>query len=60
MASKERYNGQYKKQKQWTSKNRDDIHLVVPKGTRERWKTKADKVGKSLTQYVYDTIETGC
>lgn len=35
----------------------DDIRLRVPKGTKERWKAAAAAKGKSMTQFVVDTVE---
>ena len=35
----------------------DDIRLRVPKGTKEVWKAEAEKRGKSMTQFVVDTVQ---
>ena len=35
----------------------DRTNLLVPKGTRERWKTAAKRQGKSLSVYVFDLVE---
>ena len=35
----------------------DDIRIRVPKGTKERWKAKADAAGKSLQRLIIDAVE---
>lgn len=37
--------------------NFDDIKIRVPKGTREEWRTEAEKREKSLNQFVIDCVE---
>ena len=35
----------------------DDIRIRTPKGTKEKWKEAAGRHGKSLNQFIFDTIE---
>ena len=35
----------------------DSIQIRAQKGTKERWKTAATNHGKSLNQFIVDTIE---
>jgi predicted DNA binding CopG/RHH family protein len=35
----------------------DDIRIRVPKGTKDRWRAKADSAGKSLQRYIIDAVE---
>ena len=35
----------------------DSIQIRTPKGTNERWKASANLQGKSLNQFIFDTIE---
>lgn len=35
----------------------DDIRIRVPKGTKARWRAKADSTGKSLQRYIIDAVE---
>lgn len=35
----------------------DSIQIRTPKGTKERWKTAATDRGKSLNQFIVDTME---
>lgn len=35
----------------------DSIQIRTPKGTKERWKASANFQGKSLNQFIFDTIE---
>lgn len=35
----------------------DDIRIRTPKGTKEKWKCAAGEQGKSLNQFIIDTIE---
>ena len=34
----------------------DDIRLRVPKGTKDRYKKEADKMGISMTQYIITAV----
>lgn len=36
----------------------DSIQIRTPKGTKERWRAAAESHGKSLNQFIVDTIET--
>lgn len=36
----------------------DSIQIRTQKGTKERWKAAAEKRGKSLNQFIVDTVET--
>lgn len=35
----------------------DSIQIRAPKGTKERWKSAATDRGKSLNQFIVDTME---
>lgn len=35
----------------------DEFKIRAPKGTKVRWKSEADKQGKSLNQFVIDCVE---
>lgn len=35
----------------------DSIQIRTPKGTKERWRTAAADRGKSLNQFIVDTVE---
>lgn len=34
----------------------DSIQIRTPKGTKDRWKAAASKRGKSLNQFIVDTV----
>lgn len=36
----------------------DSIQIRTPKGTKDRWKDAASSRGKSLNQFIVDTMET--
>lgn len=36
----------------------DSIQIRTPKGTKERWRVAATERGKSLNQFIVDTMET--
>lgn len=36
----------------------DSIQIRTPKGTKERWRDAADARGKSLNQFIVDTVES--
>ena len=36
----------------------DSIQIRTPKGTKERWKAAATDRGKSLNQFIIDTMES--
>ena len=35
----------------------DDVRIRVPKGTKDRWRAKAEAAGKSLQRYIIDAVE---
>ena len=35
----------------------DDIRIRTPKGTKDKWKEAAERQGKSLNQFIFDTVE---
>lgn len=35
----------------------DDIKVRVPHGDRDRWRSEADSRGKSLNQFIIDSVE---
>jgi predicted HicB family RNase H-like nuclease len=35
----------------------DDIRVRVPKGTKDRWRAKAEAQGKSLQRLIIDAVE---
>lgn len=35
----------------------DSIQIRTPKGTKDRWKAEAEKRGKSLNQFISDSVE---
>lgn len=37
--------------------NRERVVLAIPKGTKDRWRDAADAEGKSLQQFIIDTVE---
>lgn len=39
------------------TENLDDIRLRVPKGTKDRWRAKAEAQSKSLTRFIIDAVE---
>lgn len=41
----------------YRAKNRDQICIEVPKGTRDRWRALAEQEGKSLTAYIVSRVE---
>lgn len=43
--------------KKWDAANLDRISVAAPKGTKERWKSAATDRGKSLNQFIVDTME---
>lgn len=48
------------KQKEYAKKHLeklDEIKIRPVKGTKERWKTEADKANKSLNQFIIDAVE---
>ena len=49
--AQKRATAKYKKEKM------DDVHVLIKKGARERWKAEAEKRGKSLNRFIIDTVE---
>lgn len=47
---------QYCRQNAWKAENRDRIELVVPKGTKDKWKDQAHAEGKSLNEWLIEKI----
>ena len=43
--------------RRYNDKVYERIVLDVPKGTKAAWKTRAESRGKSLTQFVRETVE---
>ena len=35
----------------------ESLQLRLPKGTKERWRAKAEAAGKSLQRYIIDAVE---
>lgn len=54
MEDKEKRN---KRNYKWTVENRDRINLYVPKGTKDRWMYRAERDGKTLSQWIVDKVE---
>lgn len=40
----------------WDAKNLDRISIAAPKGTRDALKLAADQAGKSVNQFIIDTL----
>ena len=36
----------------------EQVNLTFPKGTKERWKARAESLGMSLTAYITDLVES--
>lgn len=47
------------RQNEWKKKNQDSVHLMLPKGMKEKWKAEADAEGLSLTQYIIEKVSRG-
>ena len=43
--------------KKWDSANLDRMSIAAPQGTKERWKVAASDRGKSLNQFIFDSVE---
>lgn len=41
----------------YLSEKLEDVRLRVPKGTKERWRAKAEAQGKSLQRMIIDAAE---
>ena len=48
---------QLRENHKYRAKNRDQICIEVPKGTRDRWRALAEQEGKSLTAYIVSRVE---
>ena len=44
--------------KKWDAANLDRLSVAAPKGSKERWKTAAEKRGQSLNQFIVESVET--
>ena len=42
--------------RKWDAANLDRISVAAPKGTKERWKDAAAVRGKSVNQFIVDTV----
>lgn len=48
------------KQRQYNEehfKKLDEIKLRPPKGTKDRWRAEAEKRNKSLSKFIFDSVE---
>lgn len=43
--------------RKWDAANLDRMSVAAPQGTKERWKEAAADRGKSLNQFIVDTVE---
>lgn len=43
--------------RKWDAANLDRLSVAAPKGTKERWKAAAAEQGKSLNQFILDSVE---
>lgn len=43
--------------RKWDAANLDRLSVAAPKGTKARWKAAAEVQGKSLNQFIVDTVE---
>ena len=43
--------------RKWDAANLDRLSVAAPKGTKARWKAAAEAQGKSLNQFIVDTVE---
>lgn len=50
---------QTERQNQWIRENRERCELLLPKGTKEKWKALADAEGITLAQFIYKKVEAG-
>lgn len=41
----------------YLSEKTEDVRLRVPKGTKDRWRAKAEAQGKSLQRFIIDAVE---
>lgn len=48
---------QYKRQSKWRAETKEQVVIYLPKGTRDKWKAKAEKAGKSLNEYIKEKVE---
>ena len=55
------YNGYTEARKRanlkYIAEKTDDVRLRMPKGTKDRWRSYAQKSGKSMTAYIHDAID---
>ena len=58
MADSRKYTeAQKRSAKKWDKANLDRISIAAPKGTKERWKAAAERRGKSVNQFVLESVE---
>ena len=43
--------------RKWDAANLDRMSIAAPQGTKERWKNAATERGKSLNQFIVDSVE---
>lgn len=43
--------------RKWDAANLDRMSIAAPQGSKERWKEAAADRGKSLNQFIVDTVE---
>lgn len=57
MLSEEEKKAYAKYMHEYKKEHYDSIHLLTPKGTREKWKSFASDYGMSLSQFVVSCVE---
>lgn len=58
MATTRKYTEAQKRSAQkWDAANLDRMSIAAPQGTKERWKNAATERGKSLNQFIVDSVE---
>lgn len=45
------------KVREYNDRNYEKLTIMVPKGTKERWKTAAEERDKSVTRLIIDSVE---
>ena len=48
---------QKKASMKYLTENTDSLQLRLPKGTKDRWRAKAEAQGKSLSRMIIDAVE---
>lgn len=46
-----------KSNQKWDKENLDRFSIVAPKGKKDKWKSAAAEAGKSLNQFVIDSVD---